>query len=528
MEGLELVVILGATILVGGVIARRLQVAEPLVLLLLGAFLGFVPLLSGIQLPPQVVLLLFLPAILYWESLNTSLRTIRRDLRSVLLQSVVLVLATALLVAVVARAFGLPWPIALLLGAILAPTDATAVGIVASRLPRRPLTMLRAESLINDGTALVLYAVAVSAAVTERPITIGGSAVRFVVSYGLGIVIGLAVALVVVTARRALRVPVLENTLSVLTPFLAYLPAELVQASGVVAVVTCGLTLSQLGPRFISARTRLQGFGFWQVTTYILNASLFVLIGFQLHSVVAVFDTTAWGRTLALTGLVVLAVIGARFLFFYTLPYLIRTVDRRPAQPLRRVSARHRLPQAWAGFRGAVSLAAALALPLVTVTGRPLPGRAAIITVTFGVILFTLLVQGLTIPAVVNWARLPDDPTEAEEERLAEEAALRNALDALPDAADRLGAPPEVQDALRRSYEAQLRRVAAGEGAEVTVRAEMGFDPESALRLALLPIKRDTILRLRDQRVIDDLVRLRLEARLDAEEVRLSGFADSD
>ena len=428
-------------------LARRLGVAEPLVLLVLGAVLGFIPYLSDVQLPPDVVLLLFLPALLYWESLNTSLREIRSNLRSILLQSVGLVFATAAVVAVIGHAFGLPVMIALALGAILAPTDATAVGIVAGRLPRRALTMLRAESLINDGTALVLYAVAVGAVVAQQHIDLGDTVLRFLGSYGFGIAIGLAVGLLAVAVRRQLNAPVLENTMSVLTPFLAYLPAELVHASGVVAVVTCGLTMSQVGPKVISARTRTQAFAFWQITTHILNGALFVLIGFQLHAVTDVFNASTWERTMLLGLLVTVGVIGTRLVWFYTVPYLLRMVDRRPAQRLRRVSARHRLPLAWAGFRGAVSLAAALALPLETESGAPLPDREIVIAVTFGVILFTLLAQGLTIPAVVRWAEMPPDPEEFREEALAEQKALKAALDALPEVAEELGTPMEAQNA---------------------------------------------------------------------------------
>ena len=286
MEGLELVVVIGATLVFGGAIAGRIRVPTSLVLLVLGAVIGFLPFLADVELEPEVVLLLFLPALLYWESLNTSLREIKRNLRVILLQGIVLVIITAGVVAWVGQALGLPWPIALALGAILAPTDATAVAAVAGRLPRRALTTLRAESLINDGTALVIYAIAVGAAVSGTAIDLGGAALQFTASYVFGILIGLAVAAVIIVVRRIITERLVTSTLSVLTPFLAYLPAEAFDVSGVVAVVVCGLTLSWFAPRIITASQRSQSFGFWQVTTYILNGALFVLIGFELHHVV--------------------------------------------------------------------------------------------------------------------------------------------------------------------------------------------------------------------------------------------------
>jgi CPA1 family monovalent cation:H+ antiporter len=533
MEGLELVVIIGLTILIGGAIARRLGIPPPLVLLVLGAAVGFVPALENVALPPDVVLLLFLPALLYWESLNTSLREIRNNLRVISLAAIGLVLLTAVVVGVVANAFGLPWPIALALGAILAPTDATAIASVASGLPRRSLTTLRAESLINDGTALVLYGVAVSAAVAGSGISLGSLTLEFVLSYVVAIAVGLAVGFVAVWVRRFLHDSRLENTLSVLTPFLAFLPAELLHVSGVVAVVVCGLVLSQGGPRWIPARTRVQGFGFWEVSTYILNGSLFVLIGLQFHLIVTSLDAASWqlvgGLSLAAIGLV----IGIRIAWFNTTPYVIRLLDRRPSQRARRVSARQRFPLAWAGFRGAVSLAAALALPLEMTSGEALPGRDVLIAVTFAVILFTLLVQGLTMPAVVRWARLPPDPTEAYENLLAERVALEAAVDALPEAAAELGAPDEVLDGMLTEYRGRLERLHRSMDDDhltlVEVEAEDDeTDYAGQLRLAVLPAKREAIIALRDERRIDDVVLRRIQARIDAEELRLSAQSQDE
>ena len=528
MEGLELVVVIGATIVVGGALAARIRLPSSLVLLVLGAAVGFLPFLDAFGLEPELVLLLFLPALLYWESLNTSLREIRRNLRVILLQGIVLVFVTAGFVAWVGVALGLPWPMALALGAILAPTDATAVAAVAGHLPRRALTTLRAESLINDGTALVIYAIAVSAAVSGEPIDPGSATVQFVASYGFGILIGLAVAAVAIGFRLIVRERLVVNTFSVLTPFLAYLPAEAFGVSGVVAVVVCGLTLSWFAPRIQTASQRSQSFGFWQVTTYILNGALFVLIGFEFHNVVGQLGM-GWAATIGAGLLIALVVVGTRLLWSNTVPYLIRLVDRRQKQRALRVGWRQRFPLAWAGFRGAVSLAAALALPGQTAAGEPLPGREFVIAITFIVILFTLLVQGLTMPMIVRWAQLPPDPTELDEELLAEQAGLRAALNELAAAGKRVGASPETVEHLRVVYEERLGRIHREEDDPgVAYREETEFDAKARLQLELLPAKRAALLGLRNAGRIDDVILRRVQARIDLEELRLSDAAEDE
>lgn len=528
MEGLEFLVIIGASIFVGGALAAKIRLPPPLVLLLLGAALGFVPLLSGIQLPPDLVILLFLPALLYWESLNTSLREIRRNLRVIVLASIVLVLVTAGVVAAIAHGFGLPWPIAFVLGAILAPTDATAVSSIAGHLPRRTGTILRAESLINDGTALVLYAIALGTAVSGTPISFGFAALQFAASYVFGIAIGLAVGLLAVMLRRLVHDRLLANTLSVITPFLAYLPAESFNVSGVVAVVTAGLVLSQYGPRVITASMRAQSYGFWQLSTFILNATLFLLIGFEFHAVTADLGPD-WFGTVAIGLVIAAAVFATRLVWSNVTPYVIRALDRRPSQRLRRVSFRQRQPNAWAGFRGAVSLAAALALPATTSDGQPLPYRDLVITVTFIVILFSLVVQGLTLPAVVRWAHLPPDPTEFDELLLAEQTGIRAELEVLPDVAARLGTPPDAASHVRDLLESRLAGIHREDGNPAAARRdESEFDVKSQLQAALLPAKRDALLRLRHSGAIDDVVLRRATARIDLEELRLAAPADED
>ena len=517
--------VLGAAVLVCGVLARKLKVAPPVLQLAVGALLGFAPALRQVHLPPQVVLLLFLPALLYWESLTTSLREIRSNLRVIVLSSTVLVIVTAWAVAAAAHAAGLPWGPAWVLGAAVAPTDATAVGVLAGALPRRTLTVLRAESLVNDGTALVIYALAIGVTRGDEQLSVLHIGGLFLLSYGGGAVAGLLAAWLWGQVRRHLNDdPVLVGVSTILVPFAAFGLAQLVHASGVLAVVACGLVMSQTTPRIGQPETRQQTQAFWSLSTFLLNGALFVLVGLQLQSAVRGLSSTELSRGLITVAVVSGAVIGTRFAWLYTTPYLIRALDRRPAQRQRqrRVGARARLVNATAGFRGAVSLAAALAVPENITKGAPFPDRNMIIFVTSGVIVVTLVLQGLMLPAVIRVARLPRDGSVEAERHLAEIQATEEALDAIPQLAADLDTDTEITERLKREYAKHLRVLhATDDGADDE--PALHYDQQyTALRQAVLAHKRATVVRLRDERRIDDIVLRQLQARLDLEEVRLS------
>jgi monovalent cation/hydrogen antiporter len=521
--GLVIVVVLGVTVLIGTTLGGRYRVAPPVLLLCSGGLLGLVPGLTDVELDPDVVLLLFLPAILYWESLNTSFREIRANLRVIVLSSVVLVVVTMAAVAWAAQALGVESRAAWVLGAVLAPTDAAAVAGLAKRLPRRTLTTLRAESLINDGTALVLFAVAVSSAVDGgRPgaLELAGG---FLGSYAGGIGAGLLAGAAIVFVRRRLDDPLREGGLSVLTPFVAFLIAELVHASGVVAVVVAGLVLTHASPRVIRARSRTQAFAFWNIATFLVNGGLWVLVGLQFPRAVTSLDGTSPGRAVGVALAITGVVIGTRLLWIHTTPYVIRAVDRRAVQRTRRVGWRQRMVSGWAGFRGAVSLAAALAVPATVAGGAPFPDRDLIVFVTSVVILLTILVQGTTLPLVVRWARLPEDTGRAEELRLARVRASEAALDALPRLAAELGVTGEHLERIRTDYEQHIQAANDDAGEDAEERAL-----ERRLRLAALTRKRQAVTELRDANEIDDIVLRELQAAMDIEEVRLLGPVATD
>ena len=521
MIGLELVVILGAVIVACGALAHRTRIPQPILLLLSGALLGFAPALREVHLPPELMLLVFLPMLLYWEALTTSLREIRATFRGVVLTSTLLVVLTAAAVAVAGHALGLPWGPAWVLGAALAPTDATAVGVLARDLPRRQVTGLRAESLVNDGTALVVYGVAVGVTVGEETLAPGHVAGLVTVAYVGGVVIGGIVAWVGVILRKHLPTVLLANALMLLIPFVAYLLAELIGASGVLAVVVAGLVMSRLAPRLDTAAGRTQGTGFWTLSTYLVNAMLFVLVGIEAHATYVGLGAADRTTGFVAVGIIYVVLVVVRFAFLVVSAYTIRLVDRRPSQRLRRVSNRARVVSTVAGFRGAVSVAVALSVPMTLGSGAPFPGRDLVVFVTAGVVATTLVVQGLLLGPVVRWAHLPDDGGVVRERHLAETTAAQEALDALPDLASSLGSDPAVVDRVRGEYEQRLDVLRArddpGEEHDPTLLLD---DEYAALRVALLAHKRETVIRLRDENRIDDTVLRQVQARLDVEELR--------
>jgi Na+/H+ antiporter len=525
VEALVVIVVLVSTVIIGTTLGGRYSVAPPVLLIVLGTLLGLIPRLTDVELDPDLVLLLFLPAILYWESLNTSLREIRANLRVIILSSVGLVIVTAATVALAARALGMDHRAAWVLGAVLAPTDAAAVSGLAKRLPRRMLTTLRAESLINDGTALVLFALAVSAAQSGTTPSVLELVGRFIGSYADGIAVGVLTGVVVTYIRRHLDDPLREGALSFVQPFAAFLIADALHVSGVVAVVVSGLILTYVGPRVIRARSRVQAFAFWDLSTFMLNGSLFVLVGLQIPRAVRqiravdITFTHAVLIALAITGVV----IGTRLLWTFLLAYVVRAIDRRPSQRARRVTWRARFTGGWAGFRGAVSLAAALAVPTTIIGGAPFTDRDLIFFVTSVVILVTVVLEGTTLPVVVRWAHLPEDTARADELRLARTTSARAALDVLPQVAAELGVDGELLEQVRAEYEQHAAAIQAEDNPDGHSDAVQGWELSRKLRLGVLGRKRQAVTELRDENRIDDIVLRELQASMDLEEVRLLG-----
>lgn len=527
MLALELVVVLGLAILLTRVAAARFRIAPPILLLAAGVLLGFVPSLRSVHLPPELMLLLFLPVLLYWESLTTSLREIRANLRGIVLLSTVLVIATAASVAIVAHGLGMPWGPAWVLGAAVAPTDATAVSVVARLLPRRQVTVLRAESLVNDGTALVIYGLAVGVTVGEEQLGATHVGWLFLLAYAGGILVGAAVGWLAAQVRSRQSDPLTGQVTMVLIPFTAFLLAEAIEASGVLAVVVSGLIMSQAAPRVVRAEMRIQAQAFWTVTTFLLNAALFVLVGLELQSAVRGLNSADLVRALVLVAIVTAMVIAVRLVFLFTVPSLVRLLDRRTQQRQRQADHRPRLVSALSGFRGAVSLAAALAVPQQLASGAPFPDRDLIVFVTGGVIVLTLC-QGLILPGIVRWARLPADTAVEAERHLAESRAAEEALEALPRLSAELGTDPDVVDRMRLELDKRIEVLQAHREGTADHPAVRHDEHYTALYLALTAHMRATVVRLRDERQIDDTVLRQVQTALDLEDIRLSPAPPSE
>jgi monovalent cation/hydrogen antiporter len=521
--GLVVIVALVSTVIVGTMLGRRYRVGPPVLLILLGSVLGLIPAVGSVHINGEIVLLLFLPAILYWESLNTSFREIRRNLRVIVMSSIGLVIVTAFAVSWTARALGMESHAAAVLGAVLSPTDAAAVAGLAKKLPRRALTVLRAESVINDGTALVLFAVTVHVAIGGAEITPPDLILRFVGSYLGGIAAGLLVGGAVTLLRRGIDAPLEEGALSLLTPFAAFLLAQSFDCSGVVAVMVSALMLTYFGPVVIRARSRLQSYGFWDMSTFLINGSLWVFVGVQLPGALRGIADVGGGirRAVVLALAVTGVVIATRIAWVEITTVLGRVVDRGMRRPNRAVGFRQRFVTSWAGFRGAVSLAAAVAVPLTTLSGTPFVDRNLIIFVVSVVILVTVLVQGSTLPMVVRWARMPEDVAHTDELHLARSRSAAAALEALPTVADEVGLSEDLVRRLRKEYEEHAALVMANDECSAATDLAERHELVRRVRLGVLEHQRRAVTTLRNQNLIDDIVLRELQAEMDLEEVQL-------
>lgn len=528
----EVILILFIAVAALATLARRLGVPYPILLTIGGLALGFVPGLPRVELAPELVFLIFLPPILYAAAWFTSWRDFRANLRPIGLLAFGLVLATTVTVALVARLLipGLPWAAACVLGAIVSPPDAAAATAIISRLgvPRRIVTILEGESLINDATALVAYRFAVAAVVTGS-FSAGEAALQLLVVAIGGIAVGLAIGVAVVLVERLIDDPPVEIAISFVAPIAAYVVAEQFHWSGVLAVVAAGLYVSQRASRLMGADTRLRAVAVWDSVIFILNGLIFILIGLQLPAIVA---GLAGRSPLALLGYAVaisLTVIVVRLLWVYPATWLPRRLApglraRDPDPPWRNVTI-----IAYTGLRGIVSLATALALPLETADGRPFPERDLLLFLTFAVILATLVGQGLTLPALVRRLDVRDDGDGEREERVARLKTARAALAHLDTLAAAPWVTPAALDAVGDKYRDRARHLAADLGVTIDGLGDHpdGHDDghlaaERRLHRELIVVQRRTAIALRDAGTIGDEALRALERDLDLEEQRLS------
>jgi Na+/H+ antiporter len=508
-----------AALLVAAPLAR---IPYPIFLVLGGLVLGFVPGVPNIELPPDVVLIAVLPPLLYASAFFTSLRDLRANAVAIGMLAIPLVIVTTVVVAVVAHEWidSMSWSSAFVLGAIVSPTDPIAATAIMRRLgvPRRIVTVVEGESLVNDGTALVLYRVAVVAAVSGA-FSFWDASWRFFWAVAGGVGIGIAVGHLVAALRRRLDNPPVEVTISLMTGYFAFIPANAAHASGVLAVVTAGVYLGWRTPELTSVQTRLQGVAVWEILAFVLNALLFALVGLQLSRILDELNGQPGSSLIWWGFLATAAVVLTRLLCGPLLIYLPKVIFRRLRHGPLTIGSPAVI--AWCGMRGAVSLAAALAIPLTTDAGRAFPERDLIIFLTFCVILGTLVFQGLTLPAVIRMFHLEPDHLGEEEDARARIAAADAAIARLDELLGQDWVREDTAERLRGLYGFRKNRFSSrfddGDDGAIEQRSQA----YQRLRRELLDAERAAVVDLRRRGEISGDVERGLLRDLDLEDARL-------
>lgn len=530
MEHTELV-LFGLLVAVAGlaVVARIARIPYPILLVLGGLGIGLVPGAPELELDPDVVLLIFLPPLLYAAAFFSNLRELRANMRPIGLLAVGLVIATMLAVAAAGHwVIGLEWQVAFVLGAVVSPTDAVVPATILRRLgvPRRVITVVEGESLTNDWTALVAYKFAI-AAVATGSFSLWEAGPKFVATGLGGIAIGVVVGVAIAAVRRRLDDPPTEITISLLTAYAAYLPAEEIGASGVVASVTVGVWLGWQASELTTPTTRLQLSAIWEILQFLLNALLCLLIGLQLPVALEAIENRSAAELAAYGALVGVLVAVVRLAWVYTFTYLPRRLSPRMRE-------RDSMPGwnavtlvAWSSMRGGVALAAALAIPLETDAGAPFPERDLIIFLAFCTILVTLVAQGLAFPALIRALGIEEDTRDSDEELAARLETAFAALDRIDELSgedwvseDMAGRVRGLYDYRRRRFRSHVHREADedGSGPEDFEQRTNAF---RRFRAEVIGAEREVLRRLRDEGRITDEVRRKIEYDLDLEEARI-------
>jgi CPA1 family monovalent cation:H+ antiporter len=507
--------------------ARRLRVPQAILLVVVGAAVAFAPGVPVLEMDPELVLLVLLPPLLYSSGVGMSWRGFKNNLRPILLLAVGCVLFTASAVAAVAHwLLDIPWAVGFVLGAVVSPPDAVAPMAIARRLavPRRILTILEGEGLVNDATALILFSFAVNAVVTGRA-SISGAVLDFVLIAVTEIAWGLAIGWGLLRLRFWTRDSEVEMVVALLTPFIAFWPPHFLGGSGVLAAVTAGLYTSWNGPRLISPQTRLQGFFVWGLVTYIIEGVAFFLTGLQSRVVIESFGTGQWQHMITAAGITVLVVIVVRFVWVFPAslgPALLKLQDQESPPTWQGTFL-----VAFTGIRGVVSLVAALSIP--DFAGRlPFPERDLIMFATFSVIVVSLIGQGAMLPRVIHWLQL--DQAGLREAELAKRnevaarvAGIESAIRRLAELA-RDGVICRTVNNLQRLHED--RRLDFLETADETIEGAPAANA-AYIQLQLLAAERESIAAHYAEDKLSDEARRRVERELDLEDARVRHAADS-
>jgi len=518
---LELILLLLAVAAILEVVAHRIGVPHPALLVLGGLALALTPGLPRIEVDPETLFLVFIPPLLYRAAILTSWRDFRSHLRAILTLAVGMLLATVAVVAVVAHALTpeFTWATAFVLGAIISPPDAVAAVAVMRRLgvPRSIVSIVEGEVLVNDAFALVAYRMAM-AAVVAGTFSVRQASLHFLLVAAGGVGMGLAAGLLVVGIRKAVgKSPLVENTISILTPFISYIPADRLGVSGVLAVVATGLFLGRVGPRLVSPQTRLQALAMWDMLVFLLEGLIFILIGLYLPTSMEALKNhslkTLLGDAAIISAVVVLVRLVGVFPAAYGLRFIARLFGARwPYPPWRHVAF-----IGWAGMWGGDSLVIALSLPLMTAAGAPFPARDLIIFITFAVILVTLVLQGFTFAGSIRLLGLRSDGQDAEEESHARRVAAEAGLARLEELAREPDASGEHVALLRDQHGRRLHHLTVRDEQVLFPSKREYFAVYRRLRSEMLDAERRAVIRLRDEGVIGDSILHALQLDFDLE-----------
>ncbi|MET7702907.1 Na+/H+ antiporter [Streptomyces sp. NPDC005485] len=523
MHVLPLLLLVAGSAAVAGA-ARRTPVPAPLLLVAVGLVIAYLPGVPDYRLDPEVVLPLLLPPLLYTAATDSSYLDLRAQLRPVALLSVGYVLFATLAVGWAAYLIvpGLPLTAALVLGAVVAPPDAVAATAVARRvgLPSHITTILQGESLVNDATAITAYKVALAAAIGEGATWAGGIGEFLLAAVG-GVVVGLVLMMPIHWLRTHLNEALLQNTLSLLIPFVAYGVAEQVHASGVLAVVVVALYVGHRSWE-VDFATRLQEEAVWKMVAFVLESAVFALIGLQLPVVLEGLGEYQGARAAWYAVAVFVVVVAARFVWVYPATFLPRLLSSRIREREKNPTWKGPFIIGWAGMRGVVSLAIAFSVPVTLHNGADFPDRNLVLFLTFTTVIGTLVVQGLTLPPLIRLLKLPgrDQQAETLAEANAQAQASRIAEQRLDELLgdDRNTLPPPLADRLRAVLERRRNAVWERLGSVNPTTGETVDDTYRRLSREMIGAERAVFVRLRDGRHIDDEMLRTLLRRLDLEE----------
>jgi len=505
--------------------ARRLALPTEVVLVLGSLGLSFIPRLPPLVLDPNVVFILFLPPILFAAGYFTSWRDFKRDWFAVFRLAFGLVLFTMVVVAAAVHllGIGISWPVAFLLGAIVSPPDASAATAIIKKLgvPRRMMTVIEGESLVNDATALVAYQIALVAIATGF-FSPGQAAFRFVLVAVGGAAVGLLVSIAGIFIIQRLGSSTAETTLILISCFATYLCADRLGFSGVISTVAGGIYFGRKLPALTAAQTHIEALSFWKTFLFIINAFVFTLIGLQMPAVMRSLEGYSWLQLMTYGTIVALVVIAVRFIWMFPAAYLPRkifpSVARQEPQPrLGAITA-----MSWVGMRGIVSLAAAMSIPLTLPSGVEFPFRHLLIFLTYVVILATLLIPATTLPWLMRRLGIKDDGESRRDERVARRALIRSALKELDSLKSLSSLPPQLLENTIDRFRRQLDTLQ--DDPESRVRSSHS-DEELAgtyLKQRVLKTQRRELELLRDQATIHDAVFFQLSSELDLDETQIA------